>query len=414
MSDQKTPANWAEYKEQLLEGVADKHKAKLSLMMESVHDVNMKQVGAKDHDIQEIVVESTSVGSTVTSNISRYDMMFMPMVRRVMPALLAMDLVGVQPIPGPQGIVRTMKFRYSEDTPETSGSSTLAVAAGTEASGQNVFEKYSLLALGGNYDDVDDLNPFERTVYLEGNRGKPMDLQVVTDRVDTYGRKLSSAWSLEAADDLEALDGLDLESEINAALGDEMNRELDRELINELTGLAGTVKSFDFANVDGRYAGEKLSAMLIEFDNLSAQIAMKTKRSGATWMVVSQRVFTAMKNASNSTFVPANSGELSISSSLYVGTYGAGVSVYVDPYLETDTVLMGRKGTETDTGLIYLPYIPLSSSGAVRNPETGDWRVMMRSRYGLYKATDPDNTLNDAADHYARATIANIALGFTN
>jgi len=405
MSEATTVQNWTEYKEQLLEGVSDKHRGKIDMLMENVHKENMKSV--KSDEVNQVVVESTAPGSTVTGNISRYDMMFMPMVRRVMPALLAMDLVGVQPIPGPQGIVRAMKFRYSEDAaPE--------VTAGDEASGQNVYEKYSKLALGGAYTDVDALNPFEMTEYLEGNRGKPLDLQVVTDRVDTYGRKLSSAWSLEAQDDLDALDGLDIEGEVNAALGDEINRELDRELVDELTGLAGTVESFDFANVDGRYAGEKLSSMLIAFDNLSAEIAMKTRRSGATWMVVSSRVFTAMKNASNSTFVPANAGELQISSSLYVGTYGAGVAVYVDPYLETDTVLMGRKGSETDTGLIYLPYIPLSSSGAVRNPETGDLRIMMRTRYGMYKATDPDNSLNDAADHYARATIANLELGFSN
>ena len=405
MSEATTVQNWTEYKEQLLEGVSDKHRGKIDMLMENVHKENMKSV--KSDEVNQVVVESTAPGSTVTGNISRYDMMFMPMVRRVMPALLAMDLVGVQPIPGPQGIVRAMKFRYSEDAaPE--------VTAGDEASGQNVYEKYSKLALGGAYTDVDALNPFEMTEYLEGNRGKPLDLQVVTDRVDTYGRKLSSAWSLEAQDDLDALDGLDIEGEVNSALGDEINRELDRELVDELTGLAGTVESFDFANVDGRYAGEKLSSMLIAFDNLSAEIAMKTRRSGATWMVVSSRVFTAMKNASNSTFVPANAGELQISSSLYVGTYGAGVAVYVDPYLETDTVLMGRKGSETDTGLIYLPYIPLSSSGAVRNPETGDLRIMMRTRYGMYKATDPDNSLNDAADHYARATIANLELGFSN
>lgn len=403
--------NWGDYKEALLEGLNEKQTKMIGQLMETSHKENVK---VKDDFNETVVQESTAPGSTVTSNISRYDMLFMPLVRRVMPALLAMDLVGVQPMPGPRGIVRTLRKRYSEDTETTDASGTNEVDAGTEASGQNVFEKYSLLALGGAYDDVDALNPFDRTVYLEGNRGKPMDLEVVTDSVDTYGRKLSAAWSLESQDDLAALDGLDVEAEISETLGDEIMRELDRELIGELDALAGTVEAFDFANVDGRYAGEKLSSMLIAFDNLSAQIAMKTKRTGATWMVVSQRVFTAMKNASNSTFVPANGGELEISTSLYVGTFGAGVRVYVDPYMETDTVLMGRKGSEIDTGLIYCPYIPLSSSGTVRNPETGDLRVMLRTRYALYKANDPVNSLNDAADHYAKATISNISLGFTN
>lgn len=409
--------NWSEYKETLLEGLGEKQARMLSVMMESSHKENIQVTDSAN----KIVVESTAPGSTVTSNISRYDMMFMPLIRRTMPALLAMDLVGVQPLNGPRGIVRTMRMRYSQDTETTSGSGTNAVAAGTEASGKNVFQKYSQLALGDAYDAVDAMNPFEQTVHLEGNRGKPMDLEVLTQAVEPKSRKLSAAYSLEAADDLSALDGLDIESELSQTLGDEILRELDRELLGELTSLAGTVEAFDFASVDGRYAGEKLAAMAIAFDNLSAQIAVKTLKGGATWMVVSQRVFTGLKNASNSTFIPAskftaaNNGELQLGSSLFVGTFGAGVKVYVDPYAESDYVLMGYKGSsEIDTGFVYAPYIPLSSSGVVRNPETGDHRVMLRTRYAMQKFTDAVTSLGNSPDFYARSTVANLSLGFTN
>lgn len=409
--------NWSEYKESLLEGLGEKQARMLNVMMESAHSENVSVVDQHN----KIIVESTAPGSTVTSNISRYDMMFMPLIRRAMPALLAMDLVGVQPLSGPRGIVRTLRMRYSQDTETTSGSGINAVAAGTEASGKNVFEKYSLLALGDDYDAVDVMNPFEQTVYLEGNRGKPMDLEVLTQAVEPKSRKLSASYSLEAADDLNALDGLDIESELSQTLGDEILRELDRELLGELTALAGTVEAFDFTNVDGRYAGEKLASMNIAIDNLSAEIAIKTRKGGATWMVVSQKVFTGLKNASNSTFVPAskftaaNNGELQIGSSLFVGTFGAGVKVFVDPYAETDYVLMGYKGSsEIDTGFVYAPYIPLSSSGVVRNPETGDHRVMLRTRYALQKFTDTATSLGDSPDYYARASIANLELGFKN
>lgn len=407
---QKSPANWEEYKSQLLENLDEKTSRILSGVMENSHSENVKS----SDGFNDIVVESTAPGSTVTSNISRYDVMFMPLVRRTMPALLAMDLVGVQPLNSPRGIVRTLRFRYSEDTETTNASGVNAVDAGTEASGQNVFDKYSLLKLGGAYDEVDALNPFQQTVYLEGNRGKPLDLEVVTDSVETKSRKLSAAYSLEAADDLNSLDGLDIEAEITQSLGDEILRELDRELIGELNALAGTVEAFDFAVVDGRYAGERLAALSIAIDNLSAQIAFKTKKAGATWMVVSQRVFTGLKHASNGSFVPAGDGQARLSTSLFVGTFGGNVKVYVDPYAETDSVLMGYKGSELDTGFIYAPYIPLSSSGVVRNPETGDHRVMLRSRYGLYKATDDTKSLGDASDYYARASVANINLGFKN
>ncbi len=414
--EQKDIKNWGEYKAQLLEGLDDKQQRMLSQVLESTHKENLADKDSHNY----MVVESTSTGSTVTSNISRYDTIFMPLIRRTMPAMLAMDLVGVQPITTPRGIVRTIRFRFSEDTETTAGSGSNAVDAGTEASGVNIFEKYSKLALGGAYDEVDALNPFEQTVYLEGNRGKPMDLEVVTQTTEPMSRKLSAAYSLEAADDLQALDGLDIETEITQTLGDQILRDLDRELIGELNDLAGTVEAFDFANVDGRYAGEKLAALTIAIDNLSAQIAMKTRKAGATWMVVSQRVFTALKNASNTTFVPVNAmstvngGDLRISSSLFVGTFGAGVKVYVDPYAEGDVLLMGYKGSELDAGLVYSPYIPLSSSGVVRNPETGDFRVMLRTRYALTSFTNTETSLGDSPDYFARATVANLQLGFTN
>jgi len=406
--------NWGDYKEALLEGLDEKRTRMLSLVMDAAHKENLAVAG---EDQNAIVVESTSTGSTVTSNISRYDMLFMPLIRRTMPALVAMELVGVQPLPGPRGIVRTLRKRYSEDTTTNGGPD-----AGTEASGWNIFQKYSKLALGeANYDAADAYDadtPFGfNTVYLEGNRGKPMDLEVVTDTVETMSRKLSAAYSLEAADDLQALDGLDIEAEMSETLGDEIVREIDREIIDALNAMPASAESFDFADVDGRYAGEKLAALTIALDNLSAEIAMRLRKSGATWMMVSQKVFTALKNASNTTFVPVNRMEntqLNIGSSLYVGTFSGNVSVYVDPYAETNYVTMGYKGSEIDTGFFYLPYIPLASSGVVRNPETGDHRILMRTRYALKSFTDAAKSLGNSADYYARANIANLELGFKN
>jgi hypothetical protein len=415
--------NWGDYKEALLEGLDSKRSRMLGVLMETAHKENIAATG---EDQNAIVVESTSPGSTVTSHISRYDMLFMPLIRRAMPALVGMELAGVQPMPGPRGIVRTIRKMYSETTlageydatEVADGGGRSQPSGGTEASGwQQVFDKYSKLALGGYYDEVDDLDPFEQTVYLEGNRGKPMNLEVVTDTVETQSRKLAAAYSLEAADDLQALDGLDIEAEISETLGDEIIRELDREIINELNALAGEPEGFDFADVDGRYAGEKLAALTIALDNLSASIAMKIRKSGATWMLVSQRVFTALKNASNTTFVPVNRMEntqLNIGSSLFVGTFSGNINVYVDPYAESDYVTMGYKGSEIDTGFFYLPYIPLASSGVVRNPETGDHRILMRTRYALKKFTDTTKSLGNSPDFYARANIENLMLGFKN
>jgi hypothetical protein len=399
--------NWGEYKAALLEGLNEKQSAMVGALMENAHKENLSVVDAHNT----IMVEAVDAGATATGNISRFDMMFMPMIRRTMPALMAMDLVGVQPLQASRGIVRTLRTRYSEETLATAGGA-VTVAAGTEASGTVVFDKYSKLVLGGDYDDVDALNPFAQTSYMEGNRGKPMSIDVVTDSVETMSRKLSASYTLEAADDLAAYDGLDIESELNMSLGDEVLREMDRELLAELNALAGYVTSFDFATADGRYAGEKFAALSVAIEALSAKIAQVTKQSGASWMVISPKLFVAIKNASNSTFIPAGSGNLELSSSLFVGTFGGNVRVYVDPYAATDSVLMGYKGSEINSGLIYCPYIPLTSSGVVRNSETGDFRIMMRSRYGLYKAIDPVKSLGNASDYYARMNVSNLNLGY--
>lgn len=401
--------NWGEYKTALLEGLDAKKAGIVGALMENAHKENLADTDAHNRII---VSESAAAGTTATGNISRYDMMFMPMIRRVMPSLLAMDLVGVQPLQASRGIVRTIRTRYAETTLATSGGAT-TVAAGTEASGRNVFEKYSKLANGGDYDQVDALDPFAQTQLLESVRGKPMSLDVTTDAVDTMSRKLSATYSLEAADDLSAYDGLDIEAELSASVGDEIMREMDREILGELNALAGIIEAFDFASVDGRYAGERLAALNIAMEALSARIAQATKKSGANWIVVSPKVFTGMKNASNGTFVPAVNS-LELSSSLFVGTFAGGVKVYVDPYLTTDSILMGYKGSEIDSGLIYCPYIPLSSSGTIRDPNTTDTVLSMRTRYGLYKAIDPAKSLGNAADYYARMSVANIQLGFVN
>lgn len=403
--------NYEEMEDALIEStsfpkLSESQKGSMRQMLRNSHSQNANRA---NRDGNATLVEAEGpTGGTSTGNITRYDTLFLPLQRRVVPQLLAFDLVGTQPLNMPTGLVRTIRTRYGETTLDTAGGSPV-VTAGEEASGQNVYEKYSSLALGDNYDAVDNLDPYEQTQHLEWDRGKPMTVDVVQDRVETGIRKLHTSWSIEAEQDFSAIDGIDLESELSAAAGDELRREMDRELINKLTGLAGTVRSFDFTNVDGRYAGERLAAMAIQIDSLNADIAQATRLGGATWMVVSNRVFTGLKHASNGLFTPATDTLVS-SSSLYVGMMGS-VRVYVDPYLETDQVLMGHKGSEVQTGLIYCPFAPLFSTGTMQNTDDGSYRTILGSRYGYYAATDPAVSLATAKDFYARLSIANINLG---
>lgn len=398
--------NFEEMKTDLLDGVKGRKRVFLDQMMEQAHKVYSSQKELAEQT--QLFGESTSTGSTTTSDITRYDRLFMPLMRRVMPSLFAVELAGLQPLDGPRGNIRTIRKQYGRTVNE--GGSPI-VTAGDEASAQNVYDKYSLINSTDDYDAVDALDPFAQTVNLEGDRGNPMKLEVVMKQIETVNRKLSAAYSLESEDDLGSLDNLSMESELIATLSDQIRRDMDVEVLERMKGLAGTVRSLDFLTVDGRYAGEKLSAMTISIDDISAEISRLTKIGGATWIVASPRIIVGLKNASNSGYTPNQEHGYNVSASAMVGTYN-GLPVYVDNAAETDYYLLGHKSSDQDTGLIYSPYIGLASSGLIVNPETFDKRMGIRTRYALTDFTDPATDLNHSKDFYGRATVANLTLGF--
>jgi len=440
--------DWDNYKTELLEGLNQKE----SEIVGTVLDNTRKEILRENNMISEADMGTAAspyptTGATVTNDFARYDRLFMPLVRRVMPSLMSMELVGNQPLQGPVGMVRTMRVRYSnpgegEDdigdlraegsrdpySPSNRGwrdgetgvpGSAAFDSVGTdEASGWYLYEKYARIALGDDVTDAEAYldHPGKSTVALEGNRGQPISIDVVKQTVEAQSRKLSASWSVEAEQDAEALDGLDLESELISALSDEISRELDREVLAELHSLAGIVETYDYRNADGRYAGEKFSALVIALSELSNQIAMKTRRGGATWMVTTPQMLTVLRNASNGAFTPATqAADISPRESLFAGTLNGSIRVYVDLYSNQpkDYCLLGYKGnSELDSGLIYSPYVPLQRSGIVRDPETLDPRVGVMSRYALSSFTDERESLGNSKHFYARAMFDNLDLGF--
>ena len=407
--------NWTDYKESVLDGLSERDRQITSQLVEQSHSMNINALSDKS-EANSLISED----ATGTNAISRYDTMFIPMITRMVPALLANKLVGVQPIDSPRGIVRSMKFTYGEDIADADG--TNVVTAGEEASNQNLYQKYSKLAAGDNYDIIPDREegypgeqPYAMTQYLESDPGRPMNMEVLTKSVEPMSRKLRATYTLEAADDLESLDGLDIEAELNKAVGDEILREKDKELLDRLMGLADNSGTFDYDQADGRFLGEKLNALVTAIDTMSTDVATKLNRSGATWCVVSPNVFVALKHSYNGSFVPAAATDtFQPGNTAFVGTLGGTMAVYVNPYAgESNDVLVGYKSGEMDTGLIYAPYIPMQSSGVVVMPETGDRRLMLRTRYSLLDFTDPANSLGNSSDFYNKATVSNLKLGFT-
>ena len=384
--------NWDEVKGMLLEGLSEKQRDITSVLLENE---------------KTYLTETAAAGVTATGNVARLEKLVMPMIRRVTPATIAMELVGTQPMTQPVGQITSLRVRYA-NAPAGSG-----LTVNDEASGVKVYDKYSLIAAGEAYNASDARTEAQITAALEADGGNEMNLEIIKKAIEAKTRKLQAKWTIESDQDAKAMHGIDIEKELVAALSDEIIRELDRELINELTALAGTVKSFDFSLADGRYASEKFTALAIGMSDLSAQIAIKSKRGGATWMVVSQNILTAMRHSNNGSFVSATaSSDLSPSSTLFAGTFNGSVRVFVDIYATSDTILMGYKGSsEIDTGFVYSPYIPLMQSGVVVDPATFDPRMGLMTRYAFTKFDNAAEDLNNSADYYGRATVSNLSLG---
>jgi len=384
--------NWNEQKEVLLEGLDTRQRKITSALLEN----------EKTH-----LVETAAAGVTATGNVARLEKLVMPLIRRVTPATIAMELVGVQPMTQPVGQITSLRVKYAKSI--AGGGPT----ADQEASGVTVFDKYSLIAAGEAYTASDARTEAQITTVLESDGGNEISLEIVKKTIEAKTRKLQAKWTIESDQDAKAMHGIDIEQELVAAVSDEIIRELDRELLGELNALAGTVKSFDFSLADGRYASEKFTALTIGMSDLSNQIAIKCKRGGATWMVISQNILVALRHANNGSFVPATaSGDLSPQNTLFAGVFNGNVRVFVDIYAGSDTILMGYKGSsELDTGFVYAPYVPLMQSGVVTDPETYDPRMGLMSRYALAKFDNNTTDLGNSADYYGRATVSNLSLG---
>jgi len=385
--------NWEETKEVLLEGLEGRNRDVTQVLMENE---------------KKYLAETAAASATATGNVARLEKLVMPMIRRVTPATIAMELVGVQPMTQPVGQITSLRVRYAE-TIATGGPT-----AGDEAMGVNVYDKYSLIASGEAYTASDARTDAQITSVLESDIGNEMNLEIVKKTIEAKSRKLHAKWTIEADQDAKAMHGIDIEQELVSALSDEIIRELDRELLGNLTNLAGTIKSFDFTNADGRHSSEKFTALTIGISDLSNQIAVKCKRGGATWMVISPNMLVALRHANNGAFVPATaSADMNPSSTLFVGTFNGSVRVYVDIYAtSSDTVLMGYKGTsEIDTAYVYAPYVPLMQSGVITDPDTFDPRIGLLSRYALAQFDNSTTDLGNSSDYYGRATVSNLSLG---
>ena len=371
-------SNWSATKEALLEGLSGSRKATLDVVLE-----NSKRY----------LSEAATAGATGAGSVATLNKVMLPLIRRVMPSVIANELVGVQPMTGPVGQIHTLRVRYAE----TGGGAT----AGDEA--------LSPFKLASTYAGSPDA-----TAAAEGTPGRKMSIQILKETVEAKTRRLSARWTFEAAQDAEAMHGVDVEAEIMQALAQEIVVEIDQEIIGSLRSLAGAGTTLDFGgSLTGTptYIGDRHAVLAIEINRAANRIAARTRRGAGNYIVVSPEALTILQSASTSTFARTTEGSFEApTNTKFVGTLNGTIRVFVDNYAADGTkVLVGYKGSsETDAPAFYCPYIPLMSTGPVMDPATFEPVVSFMTRYGYKELTNTASSLGNAADYVDAITLANV------
>ena len=384
-------SRWSETKEALLEGLQGNKRSVMATTLENT---------------RKYLSESATAGATSAGNVATLNRVILPVIRRVMPTVIANELVGVQPMTGPVGQIHTLRVRYADSFNSTSGTDT---TAGEEA--------LSPFKIAEGYSGAAATDKAAATAALEGEAGNRLSIQILKQTVEAKTRKLSARWTFEAAQDAQAQQGIDIEAEVMAALAQEITAEIDQEVIGSLNTLAGTAAlTYDQAAVSGTatFVGDEHAALAVQINRVSNLIAQRTRRGAGNWAVVSPTVLTLLQSATTSAFARTTEGTFEApTNTKFVGTLNSAMRVYVNGYATSDDVLIGYKGSsESDAAAFYCPYIPLMSSGVVLDPSTFEPVVSFMTRYGYVELTNTASSLGNAADYLGKVEVTSANLRF--
>ena len=387
MTTQLLESRWTETKDALLEGLQGSKRTTMAVILENT---------------KKSLMETATAGATAVGNVATLNRVILPVIRRVMPTVIANEIVGVQPMTGPVAQIHTLRVRYADAVSATSGDST---TPGDEA--------LSPFKIATAYSGTTAGKPAS-TSTLEGTPGNRINVQILKQVVEAKTRKLSARWTFEAAQDAQSMHGLDVEAEIMAALAQEITVEIDQEILASLRALAGNTYNFNQATVSGTatFVGDEHAALAVLINRAANLIAQRTRRGAANWAVVSPEALTVLQSATTSAFARSTEGTFEApTNTKFVGTLNNAMKIYVDSYAATGTsVLVGYKGSsEADAAAFYCPYVPLMSSGVVLDPATLEPVVGFMTRYGYVELTNTASSLGNAADYLEEIGVSNLS-----
>ena len=378
--------NWDTTREALLEGLEGTKRDVMSSVLENT---------------KVALNENATAGATQAGNIATLNKVILPDIRRVMPTVIANEIIGVQPMTGPVGQIHTLRVRYADN-------------AGTTTAGSEALSPFDIAK---NYSGNGTTAPLS-TASMEGTAGNRMSIQVLKQTVEAKTRKLSARWTFEAAQDANAMHGLDIEAEIMAALAMEITAEIDQEILGSLENLATSGATFDMTQTftgTPTFVGDKHAVLATLINQQANLVAQRTRRGAANWAVVSPAALTVLQSATTSAFARTTEGTFEApTNTKFVGTLNGTMRIYVNTYAADDApVLLGYKGQgEIDAAAFYCPYVPLMSSGVVVDPGTFEPVVSFMTRYGYVELTNTASSLGNAADYVSKITIPTNSLSF--
>jgi hypothetical protein len=392
---------WGETKEALLEGLKGSRRNSMGVILENT---------------RKYLKENASSGSTAAGNIATLNRVILPVIRRVMPTVIANELVGVQPMTGPVGQIHTLRVRYANTMTDTSAAATSTVAGEEALSPFKIATAYSTASsvTAGVVSSSQSIYGGANTTTLEGSGGRQISVQILKQAVEAKTRKLQARWTFEAAQDAQAMHGIDVEAEIMAALAQEITAEIDQEILLSLRSLASTEFTYNQATVSGTatFVGDEHAALAVLINRMANLIAQRTRRGAGNYAVVSSAALTVLQSATTSAFARTTEGTFEApTNTKFVGTLNGAMRVFVDSYAsDTTPVLVGYKGSsEADAPAFYCPYIPLMSSGVVLDPTTFEPVVSFMTRYGYIELTNTASSFGNAGDYVGEIAVSNLS-----
>jgi len=401
MSQELLESRWDETKDALMEGLKGSRRSTMGVILENT---------------RRYLKENATAGSTAAGNVATLNRVILPVIRRVMPTVIANELVGVQPMTGPVGQIHTLRVRYASSMTDTSAAATSTVAGDEALSPFKIATAYSSATTvsGGTPGASQTRYTGADTSVLEGSGGRNISVQILKQAVEAKTRKLQARWTFEAAQDAQAMHGIDVEAEIMAALAQEITAEIDQEILLSLRTLAATEFTYNQATVSGTatFVGDEHAALAVLINRVANLIAQRTRRGAGNWAVVSSAALTVLQSATTSAFARTTEGTFEApTNTKFVGTLNGAMRVFVDSYAaDTTPVLVGYKGSsEADAAAFYCPYIPLMSSGVVLDPTTFEPVVSFMTRYGYIELTNTASSFGNAADYLGEIAVSNLS-----